>query len=67
MEKNCLLCQQNIITLDYKNTEFLRQFLTGQAKILPSKRSGTCNKHQRLVSSSIKRARFMALLPFTSR
>lgn len=67
MEKFCTMCQQNLKTLDYKNSEFLRQFLVSQGKISPSKRTGTCQKHQRMLAEAIKRARFMALLPFTTR
>jgi len=67
MEKQCYFCKENINYIDYKNTEILRNFLGGQAKILPRRRSGVCMKHQRLLSQAIKRARFMALLPFTTR
>ncbi len=67
MEKDCYFCKENINYVDYKNTELLRQFLTGQAKAMPTRRSGVCLGHQRLLSQAIKRARFMALLPFTTR
>jgi small subunit ribosomal protein S18 len=67
MEKSCYFCKENISNIDYKNTELLRNFLSGQAKILPPRRTGTCAKHQRLLATAIKRARFMALLPFTKK
>ncbi len=67
MEKDCYFCKENINYIDYKNTELLRQFLTGQAKTMPTRRSGVCLKHQRLLAQAIKRARFMALMPFTTR
>jgi small subunit ribosomal protein S18 len=67
MNKSCYFCQENIVNIDYKNTQMLRNFLSGQAKILPPRRTGTCQKHQRLLARAIKRARFMALLPFTTR
>ena len=67
MEKSCYFCKENISNIDYKNTELLHNFLSGQAKILPPRRTGTCTKHQRLLATAIKRARFMALLPFTTK
>jgi small subunit ribosomal protein S18 len=65
--KNCYFCQQKIIEIDYQDTNLLRQFTSGQAKILPPKRTGTCAKHQRKLAKAIKRARIMGLLPFTTR
>jgi len=65
MLKPCYFCQENVKYIDYKKTEILRNFLSGQFKILPPQRTGTCSKHQRMLSQAIKRARFMALLPFT--
>jgi small subunit ribosomal protein S18 len=67
MEKACYFCQKNIQEIDFKNTEVLRKFLSMQAKIAQSKRTGTCRNHQRKLSLAIKYARFMALLPFTTR
>jgi len=65
--KSCYFCQQNINQIDYKDADLLRQFVSGQAKILSAKRTGTCRKHQRMLTRAIKRARFLALLPFTNR
>jgi len=68
MEKNvCYFCAQNIKDIDYKNAELLRHFISAQAKIMPRKRSHLCSKHQHHLASAIKRARFMALLPFSTR
>jgi len=67
MEKACYFCQKNINHVDFKETEVLRKFLTMQAKIASAKRSGNCKKHQRELSQAIKRARFLALLPYTTR
>lgn len=50
--------------IDYKNTNLLLKFLTERGKILPSRISGNSSKYQRLVSTEIKKARIMALLPF---
>lgn len=67
MNKSCYFCQENIDYIDYKNAQTLRNFLSGQAKILPPRRTGVCHKHQQALARAIKRARFMALLPFTNR
>jgi len=67
-QKNvCYFCAQNIKDIDYKSVEILRHFISAQAKIMPRKRSHLCSKHQRKLASAIKRARVMALLPFTAR
>ncbi len=63
MKKQCFFCSQNLKEIDYKN-EFLGRFTNPYAKILPPKKSGVCSKHQRKLSKAIKRARFMALLPY---
>jgi len=65
--KSCYFCQQNINHVDYKDVDLLRQFISGQAKIAATRRTGTCKKHQRALSQAIKHARFLALLPFTTR
>ena len=52
--------------LDYKNALLLKNFLTERGKILPSRISGACAKHQRLLTKEIKQARIMALLPYTA-
>ncbi len=64
--KHCRFCWNAELqqALDYKNIGLLRSFLTERSKILPSRVSGNCSFHQRLLSSEIKIARSMALLPF---
>jgi small subunit ribosomal protein S18 len=53
--------------VDYKEMELLRRFVTDRGKILPRRITGTCAKHQRMVSRAIMRARMIALLPYASR
>jgi len=67
-KKNCRFCPnaQAESTLNYKNINLLRSFITERGKILPARISGTCAKHQRVLSNAIKNARIIALLPFTS-
>ena len=65
--QQCFFCSQNLKDIDYKETELLKRFISRQAKIIDPKFTGTCAKHQRALSSAIKRGRFMALLPFIRR
>ncbi|PIR04620.1 MAG: 30S ribosomal protein S18 [Candidatus Liptonbacteria bacterium CG11_big_fil_rev_8_21_14_0_20_35_14] len=65
--KQCYFCSQNVKNIDYKDTETLKRFVSGQAKIISRIHTNICSKHQRLLSQSIKRSRFMALLPFINR
>jgi len=62
----CPFCVNNT-TPDYKKYEDLVGFLTDRARIYPSSRSGVCSKHQRALSSAVKRARHLALLPFVEK
>lgn len=68
MQKHCRFCgnKESEQGLDYKNTQLLKNFLTERGKILPSRISGSCCLHQRAVSCEIRKARTMALLPYTS-
>lgn len=66
-ERVCYFCQRQIDHIDYKDTQLLRRFTSTYAKITPSKRTGACAQHQRKLAQAIKRARFMALVPFTLR
>ncbi|HOG64315.1 MAG TPA: 30S ribosomal protein S18 [Spirochaetota bacterium] len=66
-KKVCFFCSKKIKEIDYKNVELLRRFITEHGKILPRRITGTCAKHQRLLSTEINRARVVALLPFTDR
>ena len=65
-KKVCQFCQDKIEHIDYKDTARLRKLTTERAKILPRRISGTCAQHQRQLTVAIKRARFMALLPYLS-
>lgn len=65
--KNCHLCTNNIKHVDYKDVELLKKFIDPYAKMLGKRRSGLCAGHQREISEAIKRARFLALMPFLSR
>ncbi|NLO97379.1 MAG: 30S ribosomal protein S18 [Peptococcaceae bacterium] len=60
----CSFCVDKVETIDYKDTQKLRKFITERGKILPRRISGNCAKHQRQVTTAIKRARCIALLPF---
>jgi small subunit ribosomal protein S18 len=64
--KVCRFCADANLLLDYKEPKTLRIFLTERAKIIPRRISGNCAKHQRHLTLEIKRARHIALLPFTS-
>jgi len=63
-EKQCYFCVNNINEIDYKDAQVLRRFISSYMKILPKKRTGLCSWHQRKLTTAIKRARIMALLPF---
>ena len=65
-KKVCKLCVRKIKKVDYKDIDLLKRFVTDRGKILPRRITGTCAKHQRMLASAIKRARFIALLPFES-
>jgi|YNPBryantNP2012_1023418.scaffolds.fasta_scaffold06900_5 small subunit ribosomal protein S18 len=62
----CPFCEQKVKTIDYKNVELLRHYLTDHGKIKPRRKVGTCAKHQRMLANAIKRARHVALLPFVT-
>lgn len=64
-KRKCYFCINGIADIDYKDTQLLKKFISSYAKIVPTKRSGVCNRHQKEVSNAIKRARVMALLPYT--
>ncbi len=63
--KFCKFCADTSLHIDHKNPDLLKQFITERYKILPSRVTGTCAKHQRSLTTAIKRARDLALLPFT--
>ena len=61
------LAEQGIRDVDYKDEKLLQRFLTERGKILPSRLSGISARHQRQISTAIKRARYLALLPYVKR
>ncbi|HIC90466.1 MAG TPA: 30S ribosomal protein S18 [Syntrophaceae bacterium] len=64
--KVCKFCTDQNVTIDYKDPKSLRFFTTERGKIIPRRISGTCAKHQRALTTAIKRARQLALLPYTT-
>ena len=64
--KVCIFCVDKATDIDYKDTAKLRKFITENGKILPRRMSGVCAKHQRMLTTAIKRAREMALLPYVA-
>jgi small subunit ribosomal protein S18 len=64
--KVCAFCVERIQYIDYKEVSRLRRFLSERGKILPRRITGTCAKHQRPLTDALKRARAIALLPYTT-
>lgn len=65
-KKVCSFCIEKTENVDYKQYEKLKRYITERAKILPRRISGNCAHHQRQLTRAVKRARIMALLPYTS-
>jgi small subunit ribosomal protein S18 len=65
-KKICSFCVDKVESIDYKDLGKLRRYTTERGKILPRRISGNCAKHQRQMTIAIKRARSIALLPFTT-
>ena len=65
-KKVCSFCVDKVEQIDYKDVAKLRRYITERGKILPRRISGNCAKHQRQVTVAIKRARNIAILPFTA-
>lgn len=63
-KKVCAFCADKVEVIDYKDVNRLRKYITEKGKILPSRQTGVCAKHQRELAKAIKLARIMALLPF---
>ncbi len=63
--KVCSLCSDKNFVLDYKNAEQLKKFINEKGKILPRRATGACAKHQRLITLTVKRARHIAIIPYT--
>jgi len=66
IKKPCRFCAEKVEHIDYKDLERIGRCVTDRGKIIPSRLTGTCAKHQRVLTRAIKRARFMALLPYAS-
>ena len=64
--KVCRFCADPTLTIDYKDVRVLRNFTTERGKIIPRRITGNCARHQRQLTTAIKRARYMALMPFTA-
>ncbi|MCR4416168.1 MAG: 30S ribosomal protein S18 [Ignavibacteria bacterium] len=65
-KRTCRFCEAKEEYIDYKDDRKLAKFITEQGKIIPRRITGTCAKHQRQLTTAIKRARHLALLPFVS-
>lgn len=62
--KVCRFCADSSLVIDYKDPKTLKYFITERGKIIPKRISGTCAKHQRVLTRAVKRARTIALLPY---
>jgi len=67
MTKQCFFSQNNIKQVDYKDVELLKKFLNPHARVQGKKKTSVCAKSQRQLAQAVKRARFMALLPFVAK
>ena len=64
LKKVCKLCERGIRHVNYKDEHLLSRFVTDRGKILPRRATGSCARHQRQIATAIKRARYLALLPY---
>ena len=65
-KKVCIYCADKEKQIDYKDTQTLKRFISDRGKILPRRVTGACAKHQRKITTAIKRARQVALLPYSA-
>ena len=63
--KVCAFCVEHVKTINYKSVPLLRRYISERGRIEPRRKTGTCAKHQRVLAEALKRARHLALLPFT--
>ena len=63
-KRPCIICQQGLLKIDYKDVELLTRFIATNGRILPRRITGLCAKHQKAIANAIKRARIVALMPF---
>lgn len=64
--KICQFCSDKEAVINYKDVDLLRRYVMEDGKIRPRRQTGTCAKHQRAIAAAVKKARFIALLPFVS-
>ena len=64
--KVCRLCSDEVEQIDYKELRRINRFVTDRGKMIPSRLTGTCARHQRRLAVAVKRARYMALLPYVA-
>jgi small subunit ribosomal protein S18 len=62
----CQFCSEKVRSMDYKQVDMLKRYVTEQGKIRSRRETGTCARHQRMLARTVKRARHMALLPFAA-
>ena len=62
--RSCAICESRVRIMDYKDERTIQRFITDTGKILPARMLGMCARHQRQLSQAIKRARFLALVPY---
>ncbi len=65
-KKICYFCKNHVDHVDYKDVELLKKYISPSGKITARRITGTCSKHQRMLAQAIKRARYMALLPYVA-
>ena len=63
-QKSCPFCETRVRFIDYKDDRTLGRFITDHGKILPSRLSGVCARHPRQLSTAVKRARYLAIIPY---
>lgn len=64
--KKCIFCAERVERIDYKDVTLIRRFVSSYGKISPKRRNGSCSKHQRMLATAVKRARYLALMPYLS-
>ncbi len=65
-KRHCRFCENTVTWIDYRDERLLRRFVTERGKIIPRRITGTCAMHQRMLTTAIKRARHIAILPFVA-
>lgn len=65
-KRMCRFCSDNAVKIDYKDERLVSHFVTERGKILPRRYTGACAKHQRDITNAVKRARILAVIPFSS-